>query len=226
MWWETFIIVILEVKLMAMKVMLSKATCSMGTIWPTMVRPPVPRYWPAATSCSFSWWVGDYLLMVTIKKERCQTPTLRWWWWEWLMMMKMMLIAMMTNNGHLKEDGDATGEHCDEVYQQKRPWDRKSTQSRLSDNYNNYKQGSQKGHMRRLTTGFPEMSYSTNLLHSCSRDMETSIRCLARQRPRYTRTENRVCSKMFPALHRRPDRQTDLDRYLRVVQYIIASNRP
>ena len=70
------------------------------------------------------------------------------------------------------------------------------------------------------------MSYSTNLLHSCSRDMETSRRCRVQQRPRYTRTENRVCSKMFPALHRRPDRQTDLDRYPKVVQYIIASNRP
>ena len=140
--------------------------------------------------------------------------------------MIIMISKTMMTNGHLKEDGNATGEHCDEVYQQKRPWERKSTQSRPSDNYINYKQGSQKGHMRQLTTGFPEMSYSTNLLHSCSRDMETSRRCRAQQRPRYTRTENRVCSKMFLALHRRPDRQTDFDRYLRVVQYVIASNHP
>ena len=54
-------VVILEFSLMAMMlkgmmlmVMMLKATCSMGTIWPTMVRPPVPRYWPAATSCSLS----------------------------------------------------------------------------------------------------------------------------------------------------------------------------
>ena len=49
-------VVILEFSLMAMmlKVMMLKATCSMGTIWPTMVRPPVPRYCPAATSCSLS----------------------------------------------------------------------------------------------------------------------------------------------------------------------------
>ena len=38
-----------------------------------------------------------------------------------MIMVKMKLMTMMNNNGHLKEDGNATGEHCDEVYQQKRP---------------------------------------------------------------------------------------------------------
>ena len=90
--------------------------------------------------------VGDYWLTVTSKKERCQTPTLRRWWCEWLIMMimmKMILIARMTNNGHLEEDGNATGEHCDEVYQQKGPWERKSSMSRPLDNYSNYKRWSQ-----------------------------------------------------------------------------------
>ena len=36
--------------MMMMGVVRMMKTWSMGTSWPTMVRPPVPRYWPAATS--------------------------------------------------------------------------------------------------------------------------------------------------------------------------------
>ena len=80
LWLRTTFSMILELLLMAMmlKVMMLKATCSMGTIWPTMVRPPVPRYWPAATSCSLSWSLGDYWIMVTNNRngKRIDVPNM------------------------------------------------------------------------------------------------------------------------------------------------------
>ena len=44
-------VVVKGVVMMMMVMVRMMKTWSMGTSWPTMVRPPVPRYWPAATSC-------------------------------------------------------------------------------------------------------------------------------------------------------------------------------
>ena len=51
--WQTLVMMMTIITILMVAMMV---TCSIGTSCPTMVRPPVPRYWPAATSWWSLWW--------------------------------------------------------------------------------------------------------------------------------------------------------------------------